>query len=159
MAGRGASRPPWLTKDDYLDMAQVSLEHNYRAAVSTNAGEVRNALRVLQMATQHGRADASVFLMGLIGILPADNWELRAATVEALRYTRTETCVGLLVSELRRVKGSNSTRRYLAKILDVLGEFPASLIRHELAALAEEPTVSPKMRRKLFDVAWQARDG
>lgn len=81
--------------------------------------------------------------------LPPEDWTLRAETVEALRYVRTRACASLLLAELDRVKSSNSTRRYLDRILDVLALFPAELIGEKLDALAHDGRFSPRMRAKL----------
>jgi hypothetical protein len=130
-------------------MAKVPLEYNYRTTVGSDRRAARSSLRILQSATAHGRADASVFLMGYLANLPDDDWDMRAATVDALQYTRTERCAALLFAELLRVKGSNTTRRYLAKIIEVLGRFPPEVVRTKLDAMADDTALSPKMRHKL----------
>jgi hypothetical protein len=140
---------PWITKDGYLDMLKVPLESTYKHACGDDPQAVRNALGVLAAAAGHGRNEAAVFLLGFFVALPPEDWTLRAEAVEALRHVRTEACTSLLLAELDRVKSSNSTRRYLDRILDVLALFPAELVSEELEALARGRHFSPRMRAKL----------
>jgi hypothetical protein len=138
---------PWLV-DGALDMAKIPLEYNYKTALGPDREEALNSLRVIAAATSHGRPEASVFLMGFLVNLPLDNWEMRIETVEALRDSETERCAALLFSELRRVKSSNTTRRYINTIIKVLARFPARLTRGEFDALADDRSFSPKLRQK-----------
>jgi len=62
---------------------------------------------------------------------------------------RTQPCASLLLAELGRVKSTNSTRRYLDRILEVLSSFPAELVTEKLEALASDQRFSPRMRAKL----------
>jgi HEAT repeat protein len=140
---------PWITKDGYLDMLKVPLESTYGRACGDDPQAVRDALGVLSAAAGHGRSEAAVFLLGFFAALPPEDWTLRADTVEALRYVRTPACASLLLAELDRVKSSNSTRRYLDRILDVLVLFPAELVSERLEALACEQRFSSRMRAKL----------
>jgi len=139
----------WITKDGYLDMLKVPLESTYTRACGDDPQAARDALGVLSAAAGHGRQEAAVFLLGFFVALPPEDWMLRAETVEALRYVRTRACASLLLAELDRVKSSNSTRRYLDRILDVLALFPAELIGEKLDVLAHDGRFSPRMRAKL----------
>lgn len=149
---------PWISADGTVDMSRIPLESTYRAALDRDQGRAGEALRVLESATHHGRTEAGVFLMGLLVNLPPDHWEMRRATVDALRALKTERCAALLFSELRRVKGSNTTRRYLNTILEVLSSFPEALIRERFEALAEDPAFSARMRRKFRTAVDDADD-
>jgi len=64
------------------------------------------------MMNQAGREEAGVFLLGLLAASD-DSWGRRLAIIEALRGVQTEACARLLFAELRQVKSSNTTRRYL----------------------------------------------
>jgi hypothetical protein len=138
---------PWIV-DGALDMAKIPLEYNYKTALGPDREEALNSLRVIAATTCHGRPEASVFLMGFLVNLPVDDWQMRIATVEALRDSETEGCAALLFSELRRVKSSNTTRRYLSTIIKVLARFPARLTQREFDALADDRSFSPKLRQK-----------
>jgi hypothetical protein len=131
-----------------IDMRTVLLESTYQRAVGADRSEARMALRVISSSTTRGRPEASVFLMGFLVSLPPDDWEMRIEAVEALKYTRTERCAALLFSELRRVKGSNTTRSYLSAIMDVLDKFPDELVRDRFAELAADKSFSQKARAK-----------
>jgi len=82
-------------------------------------------------------------------VLPPEDWTLRADAVEALRHVRTPACASLLLAEFGRVESSNSTRRYLDRILDVLAFFPAEIVSDKLDALARDRRFSSRMRAKL----------
>ena len=95
----------------------------------------------------HGRAEAGVFLMGVF-VNSEDNWEKRIKIVEAMRGIDTKPCADLLFAELKRVKSSNTTRRYLGTVIKVLASMPSELTEEGFEALAEDRTFSPKMRDK-----------
>src|SRR5271165_1629134 len=95
----------------------------------------------------HGRSEAGVFLLGLL-INCDDNWEKRIKIVEAMKGIDTKPCADLLFSELKRVKSSNTTRRYLATVINVLSSMPSELIEDVFQTLAEDRSFSPKMREQ-----------
>lgn len=154
-----APKVPWLTREGYLDPTKLPLESSYRQALSEDRDEARSALRVLRSAAGNGRQDAAVFLMGLLVHAGLVDWEVRSEIAEALRDVPTPSCAALLFSELRRVKSSNTTRRYLATVLRTLAHFPSDLAREGLEALAEDHTFSPKMRARFQAVAQWGPDG
>ena len=73
--------------------------------------------------------------------------------VEALGWGKAELIADALLGELRRVKSSNATRRYLGKVLAALARLPADIALPRLDQLAEDRSFSPKMRAKLRDAA------
>ncbi len=91
-----------------------------------------------------------------------DNWEKRISIVEAMRGIDTKPRADLLFAELRRVKSSNTTRRYLGAVIKVLATLPSELVEEGFEALAEDKSFSPKMRDKfravleqrLFEDSW-----
>jgi hypothetical protein len=140
-------------------MTKLPLESCYRQALSENRDEARSALRVLRSAAGDGRQDAVVFLMGLLVHAGPEDWEVRSEIAETLREAPTPSCAALLFSELRRVKSTNTTRRYLATVLKILAHFPRELVREGLEALAEDQTFSPKMRARFHAVARWGPEG
>jgi hypothetical protein len=60
----------------------------------------------------------------------------------------TKPCADLLFGELKRVKSSNTTRRYLGAVIKVLSSMPSELIEEGFETLAEDRSFSPKMRDK-----------
>lgn len=154
-----APKVPWLTPNGYLDLTQLPLESSYRQALSEDRAEARSALRVLRSAAANGRQDAAVFLMGLLVHAAPEAWEVRSEIADALREVPTPSCAELLLSELRRVKSSNTTRGYLATVLRTLAHFPPDVVREGLEALAEDRTFSPKMRSRFHAVAQWGPEG
>lgn len=150
---------PWMI-DGRVDMKKVPLGHDFETAVGRDAELARNSIDVLGVASAYGRVEATVFLMGLLAYLPGDDWGMRIAIVESIRMTRTRRCAALLFSELRRVKSSNTTRRYLNTIIDALLHFPERLVREEFESLSRDKTFSAKMRHKFHlaaeEVAWRS---
>lgn len=95
-----------------------------------------------------GRSEAGVFLVGLLVYYRAD-LERLGEVVEQLGHFRNESSADALLGELRRIKSSNSTRRYLDRVLRSLTYLPAALVEDGLRELAADPAFSPKMRAKL----------
>ena len=58
----------------------------------------------------------------------------------------------LLFAELKRVKSSNTTRRYLTTIIKVLARMPSELVLDGFEMLASDTSFSPKMRAKFNGV-------
>jgi hypothetical protein len=140
---------PWITKDGFLDPAQFPMDLNLKQALSEDDEQFRSGLGVLSMMYAHGRQEAGVFLMGLL-VSSDDRWERRIKIVEALRGINTKPCADLLFGELKRVKSSNTTRRYLTTIIKVLAAMPSELIQEGYASLAQDESFSQKMLDK-FD--------
>jgi hypothetical protein len=136
-----------------VDMAQVPLDYNFKAAVGSDPKKAQKSIRVLGCAIGHGRIDAAVFLVGLLGFLREDDWETRIVTVENLASAQSEYCAKVLFSELRRVKSSNTTRRYINAILDVLERFPSTLTHAEFESLASDVTFARGIRDKSRAIA------
>jgi len=86
--------------------------------------------------------------MGLLAGAP-DDWEWRTAIVEALHGFDIEGCARLLFSELRAVKGSNTTRRYRDAVLKTLATLSAGLTCAGFAAMLEDATCSQRTRDKV----------
>ena len=98
-----------------------------------------------------GRRDAGIFLLGLLAH-SGDNWRVRTTIVERLEGFNTKGCADFLIGELRRVKGDNTTRRYLAAVLDVLAGMPLELIQSGLCALIADGVSSQRMRDRFMEV-------
>ena len=63
-------------------------------------------------------------------------------------FPRLET-VEALAFELRRIKGSSSTRRYLRRIIEALSRFPHELAAETIVQLSSDPFVGPRLRQHL----------
>jgi hypothetical protein len=79
-----------------------------------------------------------------------------------MRGIDTKPCAELLFEELKRVRSSNTTRRYLGAVIKVLSAMPSELVEEGFEALAEGKSFSYKMRDKfravlekqIFDDSW-----
>ena len=138
---------PWLTPDGYFDPAKFPIDGVLKQAMSDDPNEVRSGLTMLGSMYYHGRTEAGVFLLGLL-LTCDDTWDRRLAVVEALKVVETKSCADLLFGELKRVKSSNTTRRYLGAVIKALADMPSELVEDGFAELAADPSFSPKMRAK-----------
>jgi hypothetical protein len=138
---------PFITKEGYFDPAQFPIEGALRQALSDDDQEFRAGLYILRSMYDHGRTEAGVFLLGVL-VNCDDNWEKRIKIVEVMRGIDTKPCAYLLFGELKRVKSSNTTRRYLGALIKVLSSMPLELIEEGFETLAEDTSFSPKMRHK-----------
>ena len=73
--------------------------------------------------------------------------------VEGLRELHTPACANVLFAELKRVKSSNTTRRYLKTVIDVLASLPPELVKVGFEELANDTSFSYKMRNKFQAVS------
>ncbi len=138
---------PWITKDGNFDLGKFPIDNILKQALSQDDQEFKTGLSVLSSMCGYGRTEAGVFLMGVL-LNCDDNWEKRITIVEAMNFIKTKPCADLLFSELKRVKSSNTTRRYLGTVIRVLSSLPLDLIEAGFRALAEDNSFSPKMREK-----------
>ena len=138
---------PWITRDGDVDLGRLPIDGILQQALDRNAEPFRSAVNMLRSMHSHGRQEAGVFLLGLL-VACDDNLERRSLIVEALRGVNTKACADLLFGELRRVKSSNTTRRYLATVIRVLASMPSELIQDNFTALANDRSFSQKMRAK-----------
>jgi hypothetical protein len=154
-------RVPLITKEGYVDPAQFPIDSVLKQALSDDDQEFRTGLNMLRSMYGHGRTEAGVFLLGMF-VNCEDNWETRIRIVEVLTGIHTKPCVDLLFGELRRVKSSNTTRRYVEEVIKALSSMPSELIKEGFETLAEDRSFSPKMRDKfravlenrLFEDLW-----
>ncbi|HVM75400.1 MAG TPA: hypothetical protein VMT75_07130 [Candidatus Saccharimonadales bacterium] len=141
-------QPPWLNERGEFLPGKLPLDATLARAISGDKRECREAVGVLRMMQQSGRVEAGIYLMGLLAAAP-DDWEWRTAIVEALHGFDIEGCARLLFSELRAVKGSNTTRRYRDAVLKTLATLSVGLTRAGFAAMLEDPTCSQRTRDKV----------
>ena len=138
---------PWITKDGNLDMTRFPIDNVLRQALSQDDQEFRTGLNLLSSMCGYGRTEAGVFLMGVL-LNCDDNWEKRITIFESMKFIKTKPCADVLFNELKRVKSSNTTRRYLGTIIKVLSDMPSELAEEGFRTLAEDSSFSPKMREK-----------
>src|SRR5262245_16337396 len=142
---------PWITKDGFFDPAQFPIGGVLKQALSDDDEQFRSGLNLLGSMCGHGRAEAGVFLLGLV-VHGAGNREKGIRIVEEMKGIRTKLCADLLFGELKRVKSSNTTRRYLGAVIEVLSFMPPDLVQSAFEVLADDRSFSPKMRDKFMAV-------
>ena len=138
---------PWLTEQG-LDLSRIPIDSVLRQALSSDAEQFRSGCTLLKSMSHGGRAEAGVFLLGLLRLY-SDDYVRLALIAEALGSFPTMATVDALASELRRVKGSSSTRAYLRRIIDTFSNFPAQLVDEQIEELSSDPQVGARFRQRL----------
>jgi hypothetical protein len=136
---------PWLTEHG-LDLSRVPIDSVLRQALSPNEEEFRTGCSLLSSMSHGGRAEAGVFLDGLLRQYP-ENYARLTLIAEALWSFPSVATVDALASELRRVKGSSSTRGYLRRIIRTLELLPAQLVEERIGELSADPQVGARFRQ------------
>ncbi len=137
-------------------IAQIRLDALFRKALSPDLDEARDAFRTLRALGDMGRTEAIPFLVGLL-VLAGDDWKRREELVRRLKWVDDPGFIRFLCDELLRVKNSNSTRRYLGAILDVLENMPAEAVEGELERVLEWRELSRKIRARVERILWDMR--
>ena len=138
---------PWITRDGNLDLTRFPIDNVLKQALSQDDQEFKTGLNVLSSMCGFGRTEAGVYLMGVL-LNCDDNWEKRITIMEAMKFVHTKPCANLLFCELKRVKSSNTTRRYLGAVIKVLSSMPSELVEEGFETLAEDRSFTAKMRDK-----------
>lgn len=139
---------PWITKDGCFEPTRFPIDSVLAQAMDADSEKFRSGMGLLRTMSGHERPEAGVFLLGLLVASEGDSLERKATIVEALVSVRDKSCADPLFRELRRVKSSNTTRRYLATVIKVLASMPTELIQDGFAELAADKSFSQKMRDK-----------
>jgi hypothetical protein len=141
---------PWLTSNGLLDPAKFPMEGLLPQALDSDFGSFRTACTMLSTICRAGRAEAGVYLLGLLRFYHGD-LERLDVVAEYLGAFPIRECAEALFAEIRRVKSSNKTRRYIASVLRTLSRFPAPLLQQGIQALADDTSFSAKMSRRFRD--------
>jgi hypothetical protein len=149
---------PWITREGCLDPAKLPIDGVLKQALSDDKQEFRTGLNMLHSMYGHGRTEAGVFLLGVL-VNCEDNWEKRIEIVEAMTRIHTKPCADLLFGELKRVKSSNTTRRYLGAVIKVLSSMPSELVEAGFESLADDTSFGSKMRDKFREALARLRFG
>ena len=147
---------PWLTEQG-LDLSRFPIDSVLRQALSPNAEKFRSGCTLLKSMSHGGRVEAGVFLLGLLRQYPEDYGRL-TLIAEALGSFPSAATVDALASELRRVKGSSSTRGYLRSIISTLEKFPAQLADEQILELSTDPQVGARFRQHLRSITLRYLD-
>lgn len=95
---------------------------------------------LLRAMAASDREEAGVFLVGLVRYY-ADDLERLEIVADHLASFPHESAAEALLAELRRVPSSNTTRRYLDRVLRSLKRMPAELVEGGLRELCGGPRV------------------
>jgi len=147
---------PWMT-DEGVDLTRFPIDGILAQSLDANNEPFRSAVMLLRSMCAAGRMEAGIYLLGLLAA-SEDDWERRARIVEGLRELHTPACAGVLFAELKRVESSNTTRRYLGTVMEVLASFPRDLVESGFEELADDTSFSYKMRKKFRAVVLEFRD-
>ena len=147
---------PWLTEQG-LDLSRLPIDSVLRQALSPNEEQFRTGCTLLGSMSHGGRVEAGVFLLGLLRQYPEDYGRL-TLIAEALGSFPSVATVDALASELRRVKGSSSTRGYLRRIISTLERFPAQLVEEQIQELSSDPQVGTRFRQHLRSITLRYLD-
>ncbi len=138
---------PWLTRSGTLDPGKFPIDSVLRQTLSRSREQFRSGCMFLGSMVDHGRVEAGIYLLGLLRLYRHDLPRLEVV-VESLRSFREDACATALFDELRRVKASNTTRRYLDQVIRSLSSFPSEMVGAQFDDLAVDPSFSYRMRAK-----------
>jgi hypothetical protein len=138
---------PWITKNGCLDLAKFPIDSILKQSLSNKEDDFRSACCLLTSMCSAGRAEAAVFLYGLL-ILNQNDMAKKELVINALGTVRTAEAATLLFRELNQTESSNSTRRYIDLILRSLYHFPLKLVENGFSALIGDGKWSYRMKRK-----------
>jgi hypothetical protein len=148
---RPEPKSPSMTEDGFCDPAHFPIDTVLKQALSDDRREFDSAVSLLRSMYNYDRKEAGVFLIGLL-LSCGDNWEKRRAIATALFDVQNEVCVDVLFGELKRVKNTNKTRRYLNEVIDVLSCMPPPLVLSGLEEMVADISLTPRMRTKVETV-------
>jgi hypothetical protein len=134
-----------------VDLTRIPIDSTLGQALSDDREEFANACRALSAMAHADRAEAGVFLCGLLGYCQNDRTK-KEQIVEALGRIKTEQVAGLLFAELENTESSNATRGYINRILEALEEFPETIIKSGFERLLSDPRWTYRMKRKFREI-------
>ena len=138
---------PWITKEGTLDPGKFPIDVPIRQCLDPRSEAFGHGCRFLGSMAFHGRADAGVFLLGLLRYHEEDP-ATAATVVESLGDFQDDRCVSALFAELRRVPSSNRTRKYLDTVIRTLLRLPSDKVREGFGEFASDSSFSYRMRAK-----------
>lgn len=147
----GRLQASWITEQGYLDLTQFPIDSVLGQSLAENEQDFRTGCTLLGSMVYYGRIEAGVYLLGLLRYWQADLSRL-ALVVDNLKFFHNDACADALLAEIRRVRSSNTTRKYINIVLQSLSCFPVELVAEGMQALAEDSSFSYKMRRKFRDI-------
>jgi len=139
--------PPWITAEGTIDLTKLPIDFILKQAIDPEYEQFRSASVLLGSMAGAGRVEAGLYLLGLLSWYASDLHRLEVIA-EQLAHFPHESSANALLAEIRRIRSSNTTRRYLDRVLRSLAILPLHLVQSGLEVLAEDTSFSPKMRAK-----------
>jgi hypothetical protein len=147
--------PRWITAEGTIDLAKLPIDGILREAIDPEFERFRSACVLLGSMASAGRLEAGLYLIGLLACYASDLQKLEVIA-EQLGHFPHESSANALLAEIRRVRSSNTTRRYLGRVLQSLSVLPRHLVKSGLEVLAEDTSFSSKMRAKFRNLYYSA---
>jgi len=147
--------PPWITKEGYLDLTKFPIDSILKQSLSKDLKEFRSSCITLSSMSSRNRLEAQIYLIGLFEYF-SENLDKLTIIVEnlSLADTKNKKYAELLFRELKRIKSSNSTRKYLNAILKKLSDFPLEIIEDGFNELINNDTFSYRMKNKFKEILY-----
>jgi hypothetical protein len=140
--------PRWITAEGTIDLAELPIDGILKQAMDPEFERFRSACVLLGSMAGAGRPEAGLYLIGLLGCYASDLQRLEVIAGQLLGHFPHESSANALLAEIRRIRSSNTTRRYLDRVLRSLAVLPLHFVKSGLEVLAEDTSFSPKMRAK-----------
>jgi hypothetical protein len=139
--------PRWITAEGTVDLAKLSIDGILKQAIDPEFERFRSACVLLRSMANAGRQEAGLYLIGLLAYYASDLQRLEVIAGQLGHFSH-ESSANALLTEIRRVRSSNTTRQYLSRVLQSLSVLPLHLVKSGLEVLAEDTSFSSKMRAK-----------
>jgi len=136
-----------MTAKGTIDLAELPINGILKQAIDPEFERFRSACVLLGSMAGAGRLEAGLYLIGLLGCYASDLQRLEVIAGQ-LAHFHHESSANALLAEIRRVRSSNTTRRYLDRLLRSLADLPLRLVKSGLEILAEDTSFSSNMRAK-----------
>lgn len=141
------ARPRWITAEGTIDLTEFPIDGILEQAIDPQFEQFRSACVLLGSIAGAGRLEAGLYLIGLLGYYASDLQRLEVIAGQLAHFPH-ESSANALLAEIRRVRSSNTTRRYLDRVLRSLAGLPLGLVKSGLEVLAEDTSFSSRMRAK-----------
>src|SRR6266849_9159128 len=148
--------PRWITAEGTIDLAKLPIDGILREAIDPEFERFRSACVLLGSMASVGRLEAGLYLIGLL-VCYASDLQMFEVIAGQLGQFHHESSANALLAEIRRVRSSNTTRRYLGRVLQSLSVLPLHLVKSGLEVLAEDTSFSSKMRAKFCNCCERIR--
>jgi hypothetical protein len=148
--------PRWITAEGTIDLAKLPIDGILKEAIDPEFERFRSACVLLGSMASAGRLEAGLYLIGLLACYESDLQKLEVIAGQ-LGHFPHESSANALLAEIRRVRSSNTTRRYLGRVLQSLSVLPLQLVKSGLEVLAEDTSFSSTMRAKFRNCCERTR--